>query len=389
MSWKLVRGSRCMARGHGGPVRKRQCRGRGAAGFRLTAAGHAAAVDRNAIQMDQEMRRLFLLAPLLALLAAPPPALAADKNTRPAKASKEERNTAPPAPPVTVVQNYTPRPAMWKLADADTTIYLFGTFHLLPPGLRWRTPTFDAALASAQELVVETSDADSEEIEEEAAAPMLAMMKDRPATSSRLSQPNVAKWRMLASGADMPYGVFDQMPVLFAMMSAGLSFAEMQGSDRDTGVETILEAEFAKAGKPILSIEDPVTVIGGLLAIDEAPLIAQLDKDLTAWNGETVEGLFAWDADKGTQAEPLADEHAWAKGQSTPVFTAEDLAEPGARAIHDALLTDRNRAWVGWLSDRLASPGTVMVAVGAGHFDGETSVIAELARRNLTAERIQ
>src|ERR1700709_809468 len=34
-------------------------------------------------------------------------------------------------------------PAMWKLSDRDTTIYLFGTFHLLPQGQNWRTPAFD------------------------------------------------------------------------------------------------------------------------------------------------------------------------------------------------------------------------------------------------------
>src|SRR4051794_24588246 len=51
-------------------------------------------------------------------------------------------------------------PAMWKLSDRDTTIYLFGTFHLLPEGQGWRTPAFDAALASAGELVLEVPNID-------------------------------------------------------------------------------------------------------------------------------------------------------------------------------------------------------------------------------------
>ena len=38
-----------------------------------------------------------------------------------------------------------PRPAMWKVADEDTTLYLFGTFHLLPENHHWRTPAFEAA----------------------------------------------------------------------------------------------------------------------------------------------------------------------------------------------------------------------------------------------------
>src|SRR3954470_7248221 len=48
------------------------------------------------------------------------------------------------------------RPALWEVSDADTTIYLFGTIHLLPTGYQWRTPRFNQALASSNELVVET-----------------------------------------------------------------------------------------------------------------------------------------------------------------------------------------------------------------------------------------
>ena len=52
------------------------------------------------------------------------------------------------------------RPAMWKVADSDTTIYLFGTIHLLPQGPGWRTPAMEAALAGAHELVLEVADID-------------------------------------------------------------------------------------------------------------------------------------------------------------------------------------------------------------------------------------
>ena len=48
------------------------------------------------------------------------------------------------------------RPALWQVSDRDTTIYLFGTIHLLPKDYAWRTPTFDKAVAGSQTLVVET-----------------------------------------------------------------------------------------------------------------------------------------------------------------------------------------------------------------------------------------
>ncbi|HYD46049.1 MAG TPA: TraB/GumN family protein, partial [Phenylobacterium sp.] len=36
-------------------------------------------------------------------------------------------------------------PAMWLVKDADTEIYLFGSMHVLQPGLKWRTSAYDEA----------------------------------------------------------------------------------------------------------------------------------------------------------------------------------------------------------------------------------------------------
>src|SRR5689334_18895510 len=47
-------------------------------------------------------------------------------------------------------------PALWAVSDADTTIYLFGTIHLLPDNYQWRTPKIDRAVEGSQQLMVET-----------------------------------------------------------------------------------------------------------------------------------------------------------------------------------------------------------------------------------------
>ena len=48
------------------------------------------------------------------------------------------------------------RPALWSVSDADTTVYLFGTIHLLPDNYQWRTPKLDQAVGGSQQLVIET-----------------------------------------------------------------------------------------------------------------------------------------------------------------------------------------------------------------------------------------
>ena len=40
-------------------------------------------------------------------------------------------------------------PALWRVSDADSQIYLFGTLHVLSPKAKWRTPLYDQVLADA------------------------------------------------------------------------------------------------------------------------------------------------------------------------------------------------------------------------------------------------
>src|SRR3546814_6961547 len=63
------------------------------------------------------------------------------------------------------------RHALWKLADEDTNIYLFGTVHALPRELAWNAGAVRDAFDSAGTLVVEVAD------DEDAAslAPMLKL----------------------------------------------------------------------------------------------------------------------------------------------------------------------------------------------------------------------
>ena len=44
-------------------------------------------------------------------------------------------------------------PALWKLADEDTTIYLFGTVHALPSDVNWYDGRISAAFEASDELV--------------------------------------------------------------------------------------------------------------------------------------------------------------------------------------------------------------------------------------------
>ena len=56
--------------------------------------------------------------------------------------------------------------------------------------------------------------------------------------------------------------------------------------------------------------------------------------------------------------------------------------------IKKVLLTDRNQRWAGWIAKRMEQPGTVFLAVGAGHLAGKESVQAMLKANHLEAVRV-
>ena len=60
-----------------------------------------------------------------------------------------------PQPVAVVAAPEIAHPALWKVADGDTTIYLFGTIHLLPKNIDWLDGPIAAALDSSAELVTE------------------------------------------------------------------------------------------------------------------------------------------------------------------------------------------------------------------------------------------
>ena len=189
-------------------------------------------------------------------------------------------------------QDYTPNPAIWKLSDEDTTIYMFGTIHILPPGFEWRSERFNQIVSEVDELVLETSDADSEGDMSKLVPQMAVMMLTRKPTSKRLTPSNGKKWLKLGRMVGMAPAEFDRMPLVLSMMGIGLSMSMMEGSQRELGVETILTAEFEEMGKPIGSIENSGDVMMALMNIDENGVLEMLETELTKWDGKSTDTLM-------------------------------------------------------------------------------------------------
>jgi uncharacterized protein YbaP (TraB family) len=266
----------------------------------------------------------------------------------------------------------TPRPPMWLLSDEDTKIYLFGTIHILPKGFQWRSPAFDAVVAEADELVIESVNGSKESMAETVRLIMLdtprPLLQRVPARQRAALKKEVAR-------SGLPAVTFDRMQTWAASLMLGLSSVmrdwHARGPQDIPGVEDWLEKEFKARGKPIRAIEDPASVVRNLNAVPEAAQVRLL--------GPCKEAV-----DDDSDAR---DERQWASGNIDALTVdAWPCVPPEMR---DALVTRRNAAWTDWLAERLKKPGTVLVAVGGGHFAGRDSLLLMLQGRRLSAARVQ
>jgi uncharacterized protein YbaP (TraB family) len=265
-------------------------------------------------------------------------------------------------------------PAMWKVADADTTLYLFGTIHLLPEGRGWRTPAFDAALGKADELVLEV--ADIEDVMASARAMQkLGVSPGLPPIAERVPEGKRAALRAMIAESGYPEAVFDRLETWAAAIPLlGVTFKRL-GLDPSLGVERQIGAPFRASGRKVTGLE---TVEQQLGFFDKLPEGAQ-------------QALLLSVVEDGaeTRAQFGAMLDAWSSGDVAGVARTFDDETQMSPELKEALMRRRNAAWADWLAKRLDRPGTVFVAVGAGHLAGSESVQAMLQAKGLKAERVQ
>jgi len=268
-----------------------------------------------------------------------------------------------------------PHPAIWKIADADTTIYLFGTIHALPKGFRWQSPVLKQIVARADELVLETVDSPEANKKAEGAVDdtINPVVPNRPIVA-RVAPYKQALLKRAIARTDFPEQFYDAMPTWMASLVLAVEDMSKDGLSHDNGVEAVLQKAFARAGRPILAVEDGSAVLRQMHGLSEQAQRKMLEDTLA-------------DMDATAGGEANESDRAWASGDVSQLdadFTQEKL---GAE-LYNVLVRQRNMAWTRWLTIRMATPGTVMFAVGAGHLAGPGSLQHLLSVSGIAVSRV-
>lgn len=263
-------------------------------------------------------------------------------------------------------------PALWVVKDDDTTIYLFGTVHVLKPGLTWFDEAVKKAFDSSDELVMEIKQPDPMAMQ----GMMMKMGMDPAQTplSEQLGEETGKKYVATMQGLGIPQSVADKFKPWLAATVLSVAPLGKLGYDPGQGPEQVLTKSAGEEGKQVGALETVEQQLGYLDGLSHDAQIEFLKSTID-------------DADDlGPMMAKMVDYWAAGKPDALAKLLNDEMQE--SPELKTKLLTNRNRNWADWIDTRLDTPGTVFVAVGAGHLAGDESVQAQLAAHHLKATRI-
>ena len=251
--------------------------------------------------------------------------------------------TEPAAPSLSAEAN----PAMFVVRDADTTVYIFGTFHALDGHADWFDRQVKTAFESSNELVLETVIPEGP-------------VQIGPAPSGR------------------PLPVTPSASFL-ASTRLAINAGRSQGMQVGNGADNVLRHAAEVEGKPVEGLE---TLELQLNMFTRMPAASTASSPRA---GEPVDDGNALDS----LSRAMADmQSAWIRGDQRIFVRMLGQLEQSSPDAYRMMFTERNARWADWIAGRMQTPGTVFVAVGAGHLAGKDSLLVRLAEQGIPSARL-
>ena len=173
----------------------------------------------------------------------------------------------------------------------------------------------------------------------------------------------------------LPAAQFDKFEPWFPAITLSVMPLTKLGYDPEQGAEKQLTRLAKSSGKPVAGFETLGEQLGFFDTLPENQQVAFLNSVVK-------------DLDKlGPQLDKMVV--LWAKGDPDGLAIAMNESLAATPELARTLLWDRNARWADQIKARMDQPGTVFVAVGAGHLAGQHSVQDYLKERGLVAERVE
>lgn len=267
-------------------------------------------------------------------------------------------------------------PAMWKVTDANSTVYLYGSVHLLKDNTDWQKRDLDAALAEVGTVYFEVPDTDKANME----ASVLQRQYGLYDSGERLSDHLDSAVKKHLAAAAYNIGLTPERLDIFKpwlvtdMLS--LAGAENAGFLAANSVDAALRAQARAARKDIRALESMKDTIEAVALLSPQLQLQSLE--------DTVRGFDAYGSDLETVT------NAWIVGNAELLETEMLIpAKAKSAEMYAILFTNRNIAWAKKMDQFLQGDETALVVVGIGHLLGEGGLPNRLKELGYDVERVR
>lgn len=265
-------------------------------------------------------------------------------------------------------------PAIWQVSDADSSIWLFGSVHMLPADIDWRTGTLDKVISKADRVYFEADISAAAQAEMMPLSIELGFNRDGVLLSDQIGEALTDRVREAAQDYGIPMPALLTMKPWMAATTLASGPMMQSGYEARLGVEMVLAAELPDEFKGFLETgaEQLGFLAGGTLEEQITMLEATLDTLHLAQSD--TEAMIA----------------AWMDGNPEALGQAFDSQMEGFdNAMVERIIDLRNRNWTGKIEAMLNSNEAALLVVGAAHLAGESSVEKLLEERGYSSKRIQ
>ena len=311
----------------------------------------------------RRLKNLCLSAIAVALLATP---LLAP--TRDIAAAVPTAASTAKAPPV---------PLLWKVSDADNTVYLLGSFHLLKRDDYPLSKDVDTAFAAADKLVFEVPPSEMQDpATAQKALAHAGYGDDR--TLSKVLPPGVRdKFNVLLLQRGASIAQYDPFEPWFVNLTLVIGLSQSMGFRAEDGLDQYLMQRAASANKPTSGLE---SIELQLQTLDRTPM------------KEQIASLQEFVDDPEKMPGMLDELHrAWRQGD---VVKLDALTRGQMLAntpeTYRLLNVARNDAWLPKIRKLLdgSSSDDALVVVGAMHLIGKDGLVEKLRGKGYHVERV-
>lgn len=267
-------------------------------------------------------------------------------------------------------------PALWRVSDADSSIWLFGSIHILDRDRNWRTPRFDAALAEAEHVYFEIV------LDMDAFATLTRLSilygtnRDGRQLSDYLTLEQQDKLQALLDRHGLAREQIKRMrPWMAELTLMSLTFAEggEGGLTQQAGVEVLLLNEVAEDRRR--ELETPEAQFRMFASLPDAAQVESLMR--------TIDNVD----DPSQSLTALADR--WHAGDVEALARTMNAAFGSVDSpLYRRMLGDRNRRWTQKITEMLADNENAIIIVGAGHLAGSVGLPALLGANGFKVERM-